>query len=340
VRYTPEIYSQIKGGFRWPEYNANAQPTGGTIPRPYYVNNSGLGAGAASTNSTYFDDDQLYDMTTDPDEDTNLHGKDPETAYRLKKRLAEYIGGIAGRPFRQTGDSSTEFSPAPASAPAAPASLRMQFLGINSVKLDWSDVASSELGYVVRKAIRGGDPQIIAELPPGTTTVTAALEPGIEDIVLQVASYNARGDSAVSEDLLAPESWRYRTFGSIDPALSLPISRWNNDADGDGVSTLWEYACGTDPRVSTSVARPEVRIGSGAGGPFLEYMLPRDRRRGLQFVGMVSSDPSSGWRSGPPHCMVVEDGYSHLLFRSATPIGGSVRQFIRAEMVNPPGGPP
>jgi hypothetical protein len=216
----------------------------------------------------------------------------------------------------------------------------MQFLGINSVKLDWTDVANSELGYVVRKSINGGAPQIIAELPSGTTTATTALNPGVEDIVIEVASYNALGDSSVSQDLLAPESWRYRTFGNVDPTLSLPASQWSNDADGDGVSTLWEYACGTNPQNGTSVARPELRMGSGAGGPFLEYLLPRDRRRGLQFLGSVSSGLSTGWQSGAPHCLVVEDEANHLLFRSATPVSGAPRQFIRAEMVDPPGGQP
>jgi hypothetical protein len=155
-----------------------------------------------------------------------------------------------------------------------------------------------------------------------------------------LASYNTLGDSGVSEDLLVPESWRYRIFGEIDPKLSLAVSQWSNDADGDGVSTLWEYAYGTHPLLGSSFARPELRIGSGAGGPFLEYLLPRDRRRGLQFVGSVSTDFSSGWLSGPPHCVIVEDEENHLLFRSTTPVGGLSRQFIRAGMVNPPGEQP
>lgn len=340
VRYTPTIYNQIASGYRWPEYNANSQLTGGTIPRPYYVNNSGLGAGVAATNPTYFDDDQLYNLTTDPSEDTNLYGQDPATAYDLKKRLANYIGGIPARPFRQFSDSSTEFSPAPAAPPAAPGAVQIQFLNPNSVQLNWSDAACSELGYVVRKTVNGGAPVIVGELPSGATTATVALDPGTEDIVLEVASYNALGDSGVSEDLLSPESWRYRTFGDVDPMLSLPMSQWSNDADGDGESTLWEYAYGTNPRLGTSVARPELRTGSGIGGPFLEYRLPRDRRRGLQFLGSVSPDLSSGWQSGPPHCVVIEDEQNHLLFRSATPLNGAARQFIRAEMVNPPGGQP
>jgi arylsulfatase A-like enzyme len=339
LRYTPTIYAQIASGYQWPEYDGNTA-TGGFIDRPYYVNNNQLGSLAAGTNPTYFDDDQLYNLTTDPNENTNLYGQEPATAYDLKKRLANYIGGIPGRPFRQFDDSSTEFSPSPVSAPAAPAAVQMQFLNPDSVQLNWSDAANSELGYVVRKTVNGGTPVIVGEYPSGTTGATVALDPSNEDIVLQVASYNSSGDSGVNEDLLAPESWRYRTFGDIDPTLSLPVSQWSNDADGDGESTLWEYAYGTNPRLGSSVVRPELRIGSGVGGPFLEYWLPRDRRRGLDFVGSVSTDLSSGWLGGPPHCVVVEDEQNHLLFRSATPVSGAARQFIRAEMVNPPGGQP
>jgi hypothetical protein len=334
LRYPPSVYDQIASGFLWPNFT-NGQ---NTEPRPYYVNNSSLGSLVANTEPTYYDDDQIYHLSTDPDEDTNLYGQDPATAYELKKRLANYIGGIPDRPFRQFSDGSGEFSPAPAAAPTAPGAFQKQFLNPNSIKLDWTDTANNELGYVVRKTVNGGAPQIIAELPSGASTTTAALDPGVEDIVLEVAAYNALGDTPVTVDLLGPTSWRYRTFGDIDPTLSLPVSQWAYDADGDGVTTLWEYAYGTNPRLGSSILRPQLRIGSGAGGPFLEYWLPRDRRRGLQFGGEVSSDLSaSGWNRGAPHVTVVEDEEHHLLFRSATPVGGQTQQFIRAEMLNPPG---
>jgi arylsulfatase A-like enzyme len=340
VRYTPSIYSQIASGYLWQRYEANTATGLFTEPRPYYVNNTQLGSLAANSHpaNTYFADDQLYNLSVDPNENTNLYGQDPATAYDLKKRLANYIGGIPDRPFRQFSDASNEYSPAPAAAPAAPAALQHQFLNPNSIKLDWTDAANNELGYVVRKTVNGGAPQIVAELPPGATTTTAALDPGVEDIVLEVAAYNAQGDTPATMDILAPTSWRYRTFGDIDPTLSLPVSQWAYDADGDGVINLWEYAYGTNPRLASSILRPEIRIGSGVGGPFLEYWLPRDRRRGLQFDGAVSSDLSfSGWNRGAPHVIVVEDEDNHLLFRSATPLGGQTKQFIRAEMLNPPG---
>jgi hypothetical protein len=331
VRYTPSVYSQIASGFLWPSYTTDLN----TEPRPYYVGNSQLGGLAANTNPTYFDDDQLYNLTTDPGENTNLHGQEPATTYALKKRLANYIGGIPGRPFRQFSDSSREFSPAPAAAPTSPGALQMQFTGINSVQLNWSDAANSELGYVVRRSVNGGTPQIIAELPSGATTTTAALNPGVEDIVIEVASYNALGDTPVTVDLLAPESWRYRVFGDVDPTLSLPISQWNNDADGDGEKTIWEYAYGTNPRLGSSVARAELRMGSRNGDTFLEYFVPRQRRRNVTIFGSVSKNNLSSWQTGPPHCIVAEDGENHLLFRGTTPIDDEPRQFIRAGMNAP-----
>ena len=111
--------------------------------------------------------------------------------------------------------------------------------------------------------------------------------------------------------------------------------QWDNDADGDGVSTMWEYAAGTNPLSASSVAKPEMRMTTESSNRFLEYVLPRSSRRGVQFQGAVSTDLST-WQSGSPHCTVVEDGASQMIFRSATPVSGAARQFIRAEMIDPP----
>jgi hypothetical protein len=336
VRYTPTIYSQIANGDTWPEYNANSQLTGGRIPRPYYVNNSGLGAGVASTNPTYFDDDQLYNLGSDPHENTNIYGQEPATTYDLKKRLADYIGGIPGRPFRQSGDSATEFAPAPAAAPPSPQALQSQFQGVNQVQLNWVDAANNELGYIVRKSVNGGPYQIIDEKPAGVTTSTVPVDAGVEDIVLQVSAYNSLGDTGASSpvDLLSPDSWRYRTFGTADPNLIAPSSQWSADADGDGQTNLWEYAFGTNPRLTSSVARCEQGISTVGGNSFLEYRVPRDSRRNVQIVGSVSENLSS-WFTGAPACVVAEDQPAHLLLRSAVPVNARPRQFIRAEIAVP-----
>ena len=336
VRYTPDIYDDIASGNTWPESNLSSQPTGKRIPRPYYLNNSGLGAGIASTNPTYFDDDQLYNLGTDPNENINLYGQEPATAYDLKKRLANYIGAIPGRPFRQFADSATEFALAPTAAPSSPQTLQSQFQGVNQVQINWVDAANNELGYIIQKSVNGGPFQIIDETPAGVTTSTVPVDAGVEDIVLQVSAYNSLGDTGAASlvDLLSPDSWRYRTFGTVDPNLIAPSSQWSADADGDGQTNLWEFASGTNPRLTSSVARCEQRISTVGGNSFLEYRVPRDSRRNVQIVGSVSENLSS-WSTGAPACVVAEDQPAHLLFRSAVPVNERPRQFIRAEIAVP-----
>jgi hypothetical protein len=341
VRYTPPIDSLIKNGHLWERIDGNNATGQFTEPRPYYVNNPQLGSLAANShpNNTYFADDQLYDLTADPNENENIYGQEPGSAYHLKRRLAHYLGDIPNRPFRQYSGSSSEFSPTPLSTPLVPGALQMQFLDLNSVKLNWKDLSDDELGYVIRKKVNGAPPEIISELPTNTESFTVSLDSGVEDIVIEVSSYNEKGDSTSSIDLIASESWRFRAFGDIDPTLSLAISQWSSDADNDGVSNLWEYAFGTDPRSPFSVRRPEVRIrGNNEEIQFLEYWLPRSRRRGLNFSGDVSSTLSGEWLSGPPHCLIVEDEEDYLLFRSAVPINESPKQFIRTKVLNPPSG--
>ncbi|MEN8663143.1 MAG: sulfatase-like hydrolase/transferase [Lentimonas sp.] len=105
VRYTPEIYAQIDKGYLWERVEGNTSTGRYTEPRPYYVDNRQLGSLAANTHLTYFDDDQLYNLVTDPDEKTNLYSQMPEVAEKLKQRLTDYIGEVPGRPFGEFNDS-------------------------------------------------------------------------------------------------------------------------------------------------------------------------------------------------------------------------------------------
>ena len=336
VRYTPSIYAQIASGYQWPEYNVNSQLTGGTVPRPYYLNNSGLGAGVATTNPRYFDDDQLYNLTADPNEDTNLYGQEPATAYALKKRLADYIGGIPDRPFRQFSDNSTEFSPAPSSAPVKPANVQLQFQGVNAVQLQWTDAANSELGYLVESSTNGAPYQVVAETPPGVTSATVSLPVGVEDIVLRVSAYNAAGNSAGTNqpDLLTPNNWRYRTFGLVDPTLSNPISQWTNDPDGDGLATIWEYAFATPPLNFNSAPRIQGEVVAEGTNQWVQIVVPRDRRRAVNIAGRVSTNLSL-WVTGAPQTTVAEESTNRLVLRSTTPVKDAPKQFMGAEISLP-----
>ncbi|MGB6221371.1 sulfatase-like hydrolase/transferase [Haloferula sp.] len=377
VRYDPTIDGQIaNSNYFWPRKEANYTPNPAelTEPRPYYVNNTQLGSlGAMSNYPQYYDDDQLFNMTADPTEDTNIYGQEPATAYDLKKRLANYLADFPNRPFRQFNNGSTEFSPAPVSAPAAPTSVSSQFVDLNTIRLDWSDTSNNELGYIIERSINGGAFEMVAELPSGTTStdvapvdrskykpdnshldtfnypanytpantyflpdLNIALDPNEEDIVLRVSAYNALGTSPAANevDLLTPDAWRFRSFGDVDPELDDPISQWDFDADGDGQANLWEYAFATNPRLASSVARCEGKTTVVGENTFLEYLVPRDARRMVQISGSVSENLSSGW-TGEPACVVVEDEPSHLLFRATAPVEDKTRQFIRAEIEEP-----
>ena len=123
VRYPEEIYAQIDSGYRWERVEGNHATGEHTEPRPYYTNNRQLGSLAARSNPTYYDDNQLYDLSQDEAEDTNIYGQEPATTEALKKRLAEYLDDFPDRPFREFGEKPREYAPIPGVVPSATESL-------------------------------------------------------------------------------------------------------------------------------------------------------------------------------------------------------------------------
>jgi arylsulfatase A-like enzyme len=328
VRYTPDVYAQIDAGYLWKNFSTGLY----TEPRPYYVANSGLGYYTQSDYPHYYDDDQLYNMNSDPTERTNLYGLYPAQAYDLKKRLAGYMSQIPDRPFREFDDASTEFSPAPAGPPAAPGSLQMQFLGTDTVQLEWNDVAGSELGYLVEESTNGAAFGIITELPSDRTGVTVSVSSGIEDVRLRISSYNLAGDTpAPSEvDLLAPDNWRYRTFGSTTSSNS----QWAADADEDGSETIWEYAFATDPLDPNSNSRSVGEFAAEGTNSWLQLVVPRDQRRDVSIEGRVSTNLQD-WAVGEPGTTVIGATETNLILRSITPVENLPAQFLGAEISIP-----
>ncbi|VGO12805.1 Arylsulfatase [Pontiella desulfatans] len=324
VRYTPSVYAQIESGYLWKNYITGLF----TEPRPYYVNNSGLGYYTQNTHPGYFDDDQLYDLANDPMEQTNLYGKLPAITYDLKKRLAVYMGDIPNRPFRQSSDSSVEFSPSPPGMPEAPDAIQVQCLDSNRIRLGWNDVSASELGYIVEQSTHGAGFGMVAELPAGSTSATVFVSADIEDAMLRVSAYNALGDSAASSDvdLLAPDCWRHRTFGSTTSSNS----QWTADPDGDGLETIWEYAFATDPLNPASSAS----MGGGVSNQWLQLVVPRNQRRMVAIQARVSTNLHD-WAVGEPAATVVASSESNLVFQSSTPVGGASSQFIGADITIP-----
>lgn len=154
----------------------------------------------------------------------------------------------------------------------------------------------------------------------------------MEDIVLRVSSYNALGDSAAASDvdLLAPDNWRYRTFGST----SSSNSQWQADPDGDGLATIWEYAFGTDPMDSNSTDRINGALMPDGSNTWLQIVVPRQARRETTISGGVSTNLES-WLVGPPDSVVAASSDTQLTLRSATPAEDEPYQFIRAEIAVP-----
>ena len=240
--------------------------------------------------------------------------------------------GISSGPFREFDDASTEFSPAPSAAPSAPGSLQMQFLGVDEIQLDWSDAADSELGYIVEVSTNGANFGIVAELPAGSTSTTVSVSSGVEDVVLRVSAYNALGDSAAATDvdLLAPDPWRYRTFGSTTSSNS----QWTADADHDGSPTVWEYAFATDPLDSNSWNRVDGELSTDGTNTWLQIMVPRDNRRAVSIDGRVSTNLSD-WAVGAPETEIAADTDTQLTIRSTTPVENKPAQFMGAEISIP-----
>ncbi len=86
LSYTPGVYAQIESGYLWKDASTDLY----TLTRPYYVQNTGLSNEARTSHPGYFDDYQLYDLISDPTEQSNSYGQYPIHEFNLKKRLDDY----------------------------------------------------------------------------------------------------------------------------------------------------------------------------------------------------------------------------------------------------------
>ncbi len=104
VRYPPDVQEQIDLGI--PFIVKNFGPDKDTNPTlsltyPYLLKNSHLGYYSSQNNPNYFLPDQLYDLTVDPAEDTDL-STDPGEAVKLNEMqslLQSYLVQFENHPF-------------------------------------------------------------------------------------------------------------------------------------------------------------------------------------------------------------------------------------------------
>ena len=126
-----------------------------------------------------------------------------------------------------------------------------------------------------------------------------------------------------------------------DKLSGQPLGNPGDDADGDGIANVLEYALGTAPNnPADRPASPDGwhRLGRGADGKeYLEIRVPRRRDRQVHFSAEVSNDLRQGWGSGTNQVDKVEDTAEALTLRDKIPIGEAGNQrFMRVQAtVNP-----
>ena len=110
------------------------------------------------------------------------------------------------------------------------------------------------------------------------------------------------------------------------------------DADGDGLSTLLEYAFGSDPLASASL--PLIEVGSGLfpdGAGLVDYptmSFPRNKiADGVTFYPETSTDLRTWARSAEiVRAKSAQSGVDQMVFRSTISSAAAPQQFLRVHV--------
>ncbi|MDA7536948.1 sulfatase-like hydrolase/transferase [Akkermansiaceae bacterium] len=93
VRYPKEVQRRLDAGKQFKGFQEE------DLARPYLTRNSHLGHFAAKVNPHYFDADQLYDLTSDPEEKQNVADNYLETVRQMQGHLSTELKKFPMRPF-------------------------------------------------------------------------------------------------------------------------------------------------------------------------------------------------------------------------------------------------
>jgi len=93
VRYPEDIQRKIDRGGMFNGFK------GEKLKAPYLTRNGHLGHHAAAQNPHYFEQDQLYDLRSDPEELVNVHSDRPAVAEQMKEKLKRALREFEDRPF-------------------------------------------------------------------------------------------------------------------------------------------------------------------------------------------------------------------------------------------------
>ena len=120
----------------------------------------------------------------------------------------------------------------------------------------------------------------------------------------------------------------YRVEIAEAPACA---ANMNADSDGDGSSTLLEFALGTDPRVNS---RDGIGIYTDEDGYLTLTTNRNPAASGLRFRIAVSGDLAT-WHSDAAHVTTITNTSTLLKARDNVPLGNAGRRFIWLEVNRP-----
>jgi hypothetical protein len=160
----------------------------------------------------------------------------------------------------------------------------------------------------------------------GTYVVAATVtSPGYlgfaSDTLVITAKPDANGNGML-------DAWETVKFGNAEPGANLP----GDDADGDGISNLLEYAFDSEPR-SPSASPAEADFAQVGDGKYLRLRVPKNpAATNLSYFIEVSNDLQEGsWSS--LQTIIEEDEATHLTVRDHVAVAAGASRFIRLRVV-------
>ncbi len=193
-----------------------------------------------------------------------------------------------------------------------------------------------------RFTVAGGTPVFLEAInnTHGTASVAGVRPDASGRIVIEVAPYDAGGVlqeygylNAMNVTESLPQADAYAVWTSAH-ALPVDLSGEGDDADGDGVANLVEFALGGDPR-SAGTRSPEPALLDDAGRRYLLLDIARDpTATGLDYVVEVTDDLTL-WQAGVGHTLTLVDSPERLCVRDDRPLTAGVRRFMRLRITRP-----
>lgn len=197
------------------------------------------------------------------------------------------------------------------------------------------NAASSEWILIRNTAWSWPAPNPFSPFPLAWNAADAANPAGgvvILGSVIASGSPHLMRSAAVTNSAPPTTSWAVWQSDELDGvALNGP----NDDADGDGISNLIEFAFGTAPKTANPPVATPASILELGGQRHLQITVPRRADHTATLVIEVSPDLVS-WSSGTSHTQVVSDTLASLVVRDLTPLGSAAtKRFMRVRAIPP-----